>query len=255
MADVEFTPASKACRQCGEVKPLAPEFFAPQKLGKYGFTARCRVCNNEKSRLLSKRPDQAERYAKWRAEHKDEVKAYNKAYRDAGYKSTEHVARWREKNLEYCRAYDREKMRRYREANPAKFLERSRRMYVKHRAKAIARSKHAYQNNPAVNLKARILTRLRKMLRGKWPFKNTSKLLGYTPQELRKHIERQFTAGMTWARMLAGEIHIDHIIPVRAFDIKEPGDAEFMACWSLGNLRPMWAADNHRKSGKVLTLL
>ena len=42
------------------------------------------------------------------------------------------------------------------------------------------------------------------------------RLLGYTISDLMDHIERQFTKGMTWDRMMAGEIHIDHITPQAA---------------------------------------
>jgi hypothetical protein len=30
------------------------------------------------------------------------------------------------------------------------------------------------------------------------------------------------------------------------------GDEEFMRCWSLENLQPMWGTENIRKSNKVL---
>lgn len=80
-------------------------------------------------------------------------------------------------------------------------------------------------------------------------------LLGYGTEELRAHLERQFTQGMNWTRFMAGEIHIDHIVPVSAFDIQSPDSPEFRACWALSNLRPMWARDNLSKAGKVLTLL
>jgi hypothetical protein len=29
------------------------------------------------------------------------------------------------------------------------------------------------------------------------------------------------------------------------------GDDEFMKCWSLGNLQPMWGIENIRKSNKI----
>lgn len=147
-------------------------------------------------------------------------------------------------------------MRRYREANPEMAREAMRRYYRKNREKMIARSAIAYRTNWWVNLKQKFSSRLRQMIRSKSPCSgSTRKHLGFTKQELFTHIERQFTHGMTWDRLLAGEIDIDHIVPVRAFQIREVGDAEFRACWSLGNLRPMWSTENRRKGGKVLTLL
>lgn len=81
----------------------------------------------------------------------------------------------------------------------------------------------------------------------------TTELLGYTITELRQHLERQFTKGMTWEIFLQGKIHIDHIHPKTLFDLTDPD--QWAICWSLPNLRPMWAADNLTKRAKVLTLL
>lgn len=75
-------------------------------------------------------------------------------------------------------------------------------------------------------------------------------ILGYTPEELINHIEKQFKDGMTWDNY--GDFHIDHKIPISSFNIKEIGDSEFMKCWSLSNLQPMWGEENIRKSNKIL---
>lgn len=77
--------------------------------------------------------------------------------------------------------------------------------------------------------------------------------LGYSVAELRAHIERQFTQGMTWEAYGTGRIHLDHIHPISSFDMSD--DAEFKACWALTNLRPMWAADNLKKRAKIETLI
>jgi hypothetical protein len=75
-------------------------------------------------------------------------------------------------------------------------------------------------------------------------------ILGYTPEELINHLEKQFTEGMTWEKY--GEFHIDHKLPISSFNIKEIGDEEFMKCWCLDNLQPMWGEENIRKSNKIL---
>jgi len=75
-------------------------------------------------------------------------------------------------------------------------------------------------------------------------------ILGYTPEELINHLEKQFTEGMTWDNY--GEFHVDHKLPISSFNIKEIGDEEFMKCWSLDNLQPMWGEENIRKSNKIL---
>jgi hypothetical protein len=49
------------------------------------------------------------------------------------------------------------------------------------------------------------------------------------------------------------EIHIDHIVPQKSFDLQD--DNKWRACWALTNLRPMWAKDNLSKGGKILYLI
>ena len=70
---------------------------------------------------------------------------------------------------------------------------------------------------------------------------NTSKqghtvdLLGYSALELKEHIEKQFTDGMTWKNY--GEWQIDHIIGVINFD----KNTDVSIVCALENLRPLWA--------------
>ena len=75
-------------------------------------------------------------------------------------------------------------------------------------------------------------------------------VLQYTPEELINHLEKQFKDDMTWDNY--GIWHVDHKFPITSFDIQEMGDEEFMRCWSLDNLQPMWGEENIRKSNKIL---
>lgn len=54
-------------------------------------------------------------------------------------------------------------------------------------------------------------------------------------------------------KVASGAIHIDHIVPASAFDLLDA--KEVRACYSLGNLRPMWASKNIAKgAGRVYLL-
>jgi hypothetical protein len=75
-------------------------------------------------------------------------------------------------------------------------------------------------------------------------------ILKYSPNDLIDHLERQFTDGMTWENY--GKWHVDHIQPISSFNIREIGDEEFIKCWSLKNLQPLWGEDNIRKSNKII---
>jgi len=85
----------------------------------------------------------------------------------------------------------------------------------------------------------------------------TSKIIeekfGYSISDLKIHIEKQFLKGMSWGNYGRDGWHIDHIIPMRLFNAED--EAEFRNCWSLSNLRPMWAKDNKIKNGKAEYLL
>jgi predicted transcriptional regulator len=74
-------------------------------------------------------------------------------------------------------------------------------------------------------------------------------VLQYTPEELINYLEKQFKDDMTWDNY--GVWHVDHKLPITSFDIREIGDEEFMKCWCLDNLQPMWGEENIRKSNKI----
>lgn len=74
-------------------------------------------------------------------------------------------------------------------------------------------------------------------------FKTSSSIryLNYTIKELKDHLESKFTNGMTWENYGKDGWEIDHIIPIKFFNIN--GDytcKAFKTCWSLSNLQPLW---------------
>lgn len=74
--------------------------------------------------------------------------------------------------------------------------------------------------------------------------------LNYTMNELKTHLENNFTDGMTWDKFLKGEIEIDHIKPISKFNYSSIHDKEFKECWSLSNLQPLWKKENRIKYNK-----
>ena len=74
-------------------------------------------------------------------------------------------------------------------------------------------------------------------------------MVGYSVDQLMKHLEKQFLPGMTWKNY--GRIwHIDHILPVSSFCFEKCEDDGFKRCWDLSNLRPLWARENLKKGNK-----
>lgn len=123
------------------------------------------------------------------------------------------------------------------------------------RAYVAARHRHRYHTEPRYALRHRVKRWMQKHLKEnanpesrKW-----ATVLGYTPDELRVHLERQFVGRMSWSNM--GKWHIDHIVPVAAFTFESPTDLDFRRCFALTNLRPVWARANLTKGDRPEFLL
>ncbi len=116
-----------------------------------------------------------------------------------------------------------------------------------------AESRERRKVNPAFTINERMSAGVRQSLAlGKQGWR-WEKLVGYTKDDLLKHLERQFLPGMSWDRR--SEIHIDHIIPLSSFRFETADDPEFRAAWALSNLRLMWALDNIAKNDRRTHLL
>lgn len=68
-------------------------------------------------------------------------------------------------------------------------------------------------------------------------------LVGCSLDDLRKHLEAQFTIGMTWDNY--GDWHVDHVVPLCSADTEE----KLYELCHYTNLQPLWAADNISKGG------
>ena len=102
-----------------------------------------------------------------------------------------------------------------------------------------------YKNKVNMNFSRRMRKSLNSLKNGmSW-----ESLVGYTIIDLKEHLEKQFTDGMTWENY--GEWHIDHVKPICKFNINSVDCEDFKTCWSLDNLQPLWAIDNLKKGGNL----
>jgi hypothetical protein len=113
--------------------------------------------------------------------------------------------------------------------------------------------KWKYQNVARYNIYHRLKRWMHKHIGNSLPSRKWSKYLGYTTEDLKKHLQRQFQKGMNWENK--GQWHIDHIVPVSSFKIESIDSPEFRACFGLSNLRPVWAKDNQTKGAKRTHLI
>ena len=104
-------------------------------------------------------------------------------------------------------------------------------------------------SDPRFRLSCVVRSAVRGSLANKTKHHRWQHLLGWTTAELKAHLEKRFEPWMSWDNY--GEWHIDHIIPIAAFNYKSPYDIDFKRCWALSNLRPLEAGANQRKGAKL----
>lgn len=74
---------------------------------------------------------------------------------------------------------------------------------------------------------------------------STAKMLGCSFDELKRHVEGQFSKGMGWHNY--GDWHIDHRIPISSAKTLE--ELEYLLHYM--NLQPMWAGANMAKGADM----
>jgi hypothetical protein len=78
-------------------------------------------------------------------------------------------------------------------------------------------------------------------------------LVGYTIEELVTRLKRTMPPGYTWQDYLDGRLHLDHIVPIAAFNYRSSADYDFKRCWALKNLQLLPALENLKKHTKLTT--
>lgn len=156
----------------------------------------------------------------YKKRHPDRVKQSKKNFQD--------------KNPDYMKNYMKEYREGYKPIRNAREAERKR-------------------TDPLYKLSCRIRTNIYAYIKRAGVKKkcSSSELLGCTHEEFKKYFESKFTEGMSWELFCNSDsIHIDHIIPVDAFDLSI--ESELKKCYHYTNLQPLWKLDNLEKSNKII---
>ena len=77
------------------------------------------------------------------------------------------------------------------------------------------------------------------------------KPVGYTLDDLMGHLKKTIPIEMTWRDYLDGKLHIDHIVPIYAFNFDSYNDLDFKRCWALENLQLLKKIENLRKGRRI----
>ena len=188
-----------------------------------------RIDNKERIAKLSKI-----RYDRWIKKNEEENKEYMKIYRQATKK---HKKQYRIDNREgiakYKKQYcidNKEKIAKYRKQHFA----------IK------------YRTDLKFNLNNKIKASIRYSLKGNKAGRHWEDLVGYTLKDLIKRLKKTIPKGYIWQDYLEGKLHIDHKIPVSAFNFDKSENPDFQKCWALSNLQFLPAHENLIKSTKLL---
>lgn len=227
----------KQCSRCGQVKCLDKFHKSPKHLfGHHSVCSECRKDDGKRWNEINKekkRKQSHDRYLKKVSEMEVKPVKRRKGLDIDRNRATKR--RLYESNKERYR----ELIKKWAKDHPDRVREIKRRFVSKHKRTTQEKLNDCMRNGMNKSLK-----------NGSKSNRSWEKLVGYTVLELMKHIEKQFIGDMSWENH--GDVwHIDHIIPISAFNYETPEDIDFKKCWSMKNLRPLDSMENLIKNGKV----
>ena len=194
----------------------------------------------------------------WYLKNKEQILKQQKEYK---LKTKEHIKEVSKeyylKNREYIKEQkkeynlkNREQRREYNKGYYLKNIEHFKE-YLSRPENQERRRNHAnnrYQTDINFRLskicRARILQALKSLNKSA----STMKLIGCTPDELRKHLESKFEPWMTWENQGLGGWDIEHIKACSKFNLVDPEQQR--ACFNWSNLQPMEHIANIRKGAR-----
>ncbi len=97
-------------------------------------------------------------------------------------------------------------------------------------------------------LAVRLRSRLHIAIKQEYKAGSAVEDLGCSIEELKQHLEAQFSDGMNWENWSRDGWHIDHIMPLVSFDLTDRD--QFLKATHFTNLQPLWAEENLKKSRK-----
>lgn len=200
-------------RECPPCAASSRKIYERESKKKYSANAAPRIRNS---------PTDKARQQRYIAKHKERRRAAAAAYNDRNREAINEKARLRNRT-EARRAWSRR-------------WETNRR-----------------ETDPKFRLNQRMSASLGRGLREGKAGKSWTRLAGYSLDSLCRHLERQFSPGMSWANI--GRWHVDHRVPLAFFKFSTADDPDFRMAWALTNLQPLWNTDNWSKGAKRILLL
>lgn len=204
------------CSKCHKEYDIS--MFYKNVSSKLGHATQCKFCCLDYAKLRRKTK-----------EYQEYQKEYDKKRKNSKERR-EYQKKYDEERSEQRKEYKRDYYNRYYKEN----IDKIKNYEVTHRH---IRRKWE-QEHPKDKLSQNMSKGIYYALKGNKAGQHWEDLVPYNLEQLRQHLESQFTPEMSWNNQ--GEYwEIDHIIPQCTFKFAKPEDKEFQICWSLMNLRPL----------------
>ena len=245
----------KICKKCKTEKPLSD--FNIDKAYKDGFRNDCKNCQKEYQKDYRK--NNKHKLKEYNIKNRDKILEYRRIYRkknadvikrkykEGYYNYKEKRAIYYKENSEKIKKSSKKQRLEYYKKNKDRLNKKNSEWHKNNKDKRNKRLRERRKTNHLCKLTHNLRVRsCQAFKKSRWNKKSsTKKLLGCEYETAFKHIEKQFTEGMTWDNH--GEWHIDHIVPLASAKTEE----ELMKLFHYTNLQPLWAKDNLTKGSKL----
>ena len=254
------------CKECAKEKSILWYYANPIKAVK--SRKKWREENFEKNKeykrkyyLANKERIDKENKA-WRSAHPERVKELSKKWAmENPERDKELHLRWRRENPErdrhHKKKWERENIKKSREGSKRWAAANKEKMskWIKENPESVRIIKNRYSKKCQNTLKGRLNNIIRNgilhsLKRGSKAGRHWENIVDFNIEELRVHLEKQFTEEMNWGNQ-GSYWHIDHNIPISVFNFNTPDDMDFKLCWALKNLRPLEAIENISKGARI----
>ena len=234
----------KKCCRCKKIQDI--ENFFAHKFTKDKKDCYCKDCRRELGRKYSNNSPKR----KLRGQQ-EEVKQYQKNYYYANKEKIAEVSRrYAKLHATKLRQYQKQWREENRERHLAKKKEYQQKTKDRFRPLRRKSERERMKNSPIYRLNKYFGHQMRLALQSGKNGRSWESLVGYSVSQLKTHLEKQFKPGMSWDNY-GPYWHIDHKIPIAAFNFKTAEDIDFKRCWSLKNLQPLEAEKNLSKNAKL----
>jgi hypothetical protein len=247
----DFCKNSQICKSCK--KEYGKLYYQKNREKIKMYSKEYRKKNYEKTIEIQK---------KWREKNRENIKIISKKYRKNNLEKSKTAQRnWYTKNIKNVKEY----RKKYKEDHSEKLVESWKKSRLKNSEKRKVKQKiyckknrkqlneyavNRRKSDPILKLSHNIRGRIRVFLKSNNMIKSnkTFEIVGCSPQELKKHIEKQFTNGMNWNNYGYYGWHMDHKIPLDFGKTKE----EIYKLCHYTNIQPLWWNENLKKTNKLI---